>query len=115
MERLVLESYIVKTTPSISNSGLRRAKAKKETGKEKAAEEKAAQETMVKITMVEPNRKQPRKNFDEDALLQLFYIPHTEFFIKYLLCQCILFLRIFNRQQSSGMSRTQHIRTLKKN
>lgn len=47
------------------------AKAKKETGKEKAAEEKAAQETMVKITMVEPNRKQPRKNFDEDALLEL--------------------------------------------
>lgn len=28
-------------------------------------------ETMVKITMVEPNREQPRKNFDEDALLEL--------------------------------------------
>lgn len=28
-------------------------------------------ETMVKITMVEPNRDQPRKNFDEDALLEL--------------------------------------------
>jgi ParB family chromosome partitioning protein len=27
--------------------------------------------TMVKITMVEPNRKQPRKNFDEDALQEL--------------------------------------------
>lgn len=47
------------------------AKAKKELPKEKAAEEKAAPETMVKITMVEPNRKQPRKNFDEDALLEL--------------------------------------------
>ena len=46
------------------------AKAKKETSKEKA-EEKTTQETMVKITMVEPNRKQPRKNFDEDALLEL--------------------------------------------
>ena len=45
-------------------------KAKKETSKEKA-EEKTTQETMVKITMVEPNRKQPRKNFDEDALLEL--------------------------------------------
>lgn len=28
-------------------------------------------ETMVKITMVEPNREQPRRNFDEDALLEL--------------------------------------------
>ena len=46
------------------------AKAKKETSKEKV-EEKTTQETMVKITMVEPNRKQPRKNFDEDALLEL--------------------------------------------
>lgn len=28
-------------------------------------------ETIVKITEVEPNREQPRKNFDEDALLEL--------------------------------------------
>lgn len=28
-------------------------------------------ETVVKITSVEPNRKQPRKNFDEDALQEL--------------------------------------------
>ncbi len=28
-------------------------------------------ETIVKITKVEPNRKQPRKNFDEDALQEL--------------------------------------------
>lgn len=28
-------------------------------------------ETVVKITMVEPNRKQPRKTFDEDALQEL--------------------------------------------
>ena len=28
-------------------------------------------ERTVKITMVEPNREQPRKNFDEDALLEL--------------------------------------------
>ncbi len=38
-------------------------------GKEKASEK--GQETLVKITMVEPNRDQPRKNFDEDALLEL--------------------------------------------
>lgn len=46
------------------------AKVKKET-KEAVKEEKGGQETMVKITMVEPNRKQPRKNFDEDALQEL--------------------------------------------
>lgn len=46
------------------------AKAKKEVPKEKA-EERTTPDTMVKITMVEPNRKQPRKNFDEDALLEL--------------------------------------------
>lgn len=28
-------------------------------------------ETMVKLTMVEPNGEQPRKNFDEDSLLEL--------------------------------------------
>ena len=28
-------------------------------------------ETLVKITKVEPNREQPRKNFDEDALQEL--------------------------------------------
>lgn len=40
----------------------------------KAAEEKKednAQGTYVKITKVEPNREQPRKNFDEDALQEL--------------------------------------------
>ena len=28
-------------------------------------------ETIVKITQVEPNSEQPRKDFDEDALLEL--------------------------------------------
>lgn len=46
------------------------AKNKKEI-KETAREEKGGQETIVKISMVEPNRKQPRKNFDEDALQEL--------------------------------------------
>lgn len=46
------------------------AKAKKETTKETVSE-KREPETLVKITMVEPNRKQPRKNFDEDALQEL--------------------------------------------
>lgn len=42
---------------------------RKKNGAEKN-EEKGA-ETIVKITMVEPNREQPRKNFDEDALQEL--------------------------------------------
>ena len=37
--------------------------------KEKA--ENKNPETMVKLTMVEPNGEQPRKNFDEDSLLEL--------------------------------------------
>ena len=46
------------------------AKVKKEAIKENV-DEKGGKETVVKITMVEPNRKQPRKNFDEDALQEL--------------------------------------------
>ena len=46
------------------------AKVKK-SAQEVVKEEKGGQETIVKITMVEPNRKQPRKNFDEDALQEL--------------------------------------------
>lgn len=41
---------------------------------EKAAaqpSETSKQEVLVNITKVEPNREQPRKNFDEDALLEL--------------------------------------------
>ncbi len=48
------------------------AKVKKEAEvKAPVKEEKKEAETIVKITMVEPNRKQPRKNFDEDALQEL--------------------------------------------
>lgn len=38
---------------------------------EAAASTEKGPETMVKITKVEPNREQPRKNFDEDALQEL--------------------------------------------
>ena len=37
----------------------------------KSIEEKKEPETIVKITKIEPNREQPRKNFDEDALQEL--------------------------------------------
>ncbi len=37
----------------------------------KEEQTESSSETLVKITMVEPNRDQPRKNFDEDALQEL--------------------------------------------
>lgn len=53
-----LDSLIPSATPS--------------TGKEKSEKGKSIKgETTLKITMIEPNRDQPRKNFDEDALLEL--------------------------------------------
>ncbi len=53
-----LDSLIPSATPSVG-------KEKNEKGKSVKAE------TTLKITMIEPNRDQPRKNFDEDALLEL--------------------------------------------
>ena len=43
----------------------------KKTVEEPKKEELRGAETIVKITKVEPNRKQPRKTFDEDALQEL--------------------------------------------
>lgn len=37
----------------------------------KQEKEEKKQETLVKIAMVEPNGRQPRKNFDEDSLMEL--------------------------------------------
>lgn len=47
------------------------ATPKADSMKATAKAEEGAKETLVKITMVEPNREQPRKNFDEDALQEL--------------------------------------------
>lgn len=48
------------------------AKIKRETASEEASKgDVKGTETILKITMVEPNRKQPRKNFDEDSLQEL--------------------------------------------
>ncbi|MDE5819477.1 MAG: ParB/RepB/Spo0J family partition protein [Lachnospiraceae bacterium] len=46
-------------------------KPKAEAAETKKEEQESSSETLVKITMVEPNRDQPRKNFDEDALQEL--------------------------------------------
>ena len=52
-------------------SGLEVESKPKKESVNKETENGAGQETFVKITMVEPNREQPRKNFDEDALLEV--------------------------------------------
>ncbi len=52
-------------------SGLEVESKPKKAAGNKEEDNNGAQETLVKITKVEPNREQPRKNFDEDALLEL--------------------------------------------
>ncbi len=55
-----LDTLIPSVNPmNINKSGSDQREGEKESG------------TMVNITKVEPNREQPRKNFDEDALLEL--------------------------------------------
>ena len=56
----LIQNKTVKTTEKQANK----------TQKEKVKVEKSG-ETIVKITQVEPNSEQPRKDFDEDALLEL--------------------------------------------
>lgn len=54
---------------SLIPEGKKTVPAKK--SEEKVVEKVVHEEEMVKITKIEPNREQPRKNFDEDALLEL--------------------------------------------
>ena len=45
--------------------------AESKKSRENQSDIKATPDTFVKITRIEPNKEQPRKNFDEDALLEL--------------------------------------------
>ena len=54
--------------PSVSVDTAKKADSK---SKQEKSDEKKTGETIVNITKVEPNREQPRKNFDEDALEEL--------------------------------------------
>ena len=58
---------------SLIPNALGETKTKKETAAKSKTETTEGKEpqTLVKITKVEPNREQPRKNFDEDALQEL--------------------------------------------
>ena len=67
LDALFPEKALEKKAPVKSTA--KSAEVKKE--KPSAAEEVKKTEMLVKISMVEPNRSQPRKQFDEDALLEL--------------------------------------------
>ena len=45
--------------------------SKNTTVKKTVEKEKVTEDTLIPINQVEPNRDQPRKSFDEDALLEL--------------------------------------------
>lgn len=57
--------------PNKSVETVAKQSEKKEKKEEEKNTESVSNETMVKITLIEPNRDQPRKEFDEDALLEL--------------------------------------------
>ncbi|TCL57278.1 ParB family chromosome partitioning protein [Kineothrix alysoides] len=57
--------------PSGLDTKASNASQKREVSKNENGWNENSSETLVKITKVEPNREQPRKNFDEDSLLEL--------------------------------------------
>ena len=70
---MAVKKGLGKGLDSLIPNALGETKTKKETtvkSKTETTEGKEPQ-TLVKITKVEPNREQPRKNFDEDALQEL--------------------------------------------
>ena len=56
---------------SLNASAVKSAAETKDTAQAAVVEEPKKSEMLVKISKVEPNRTQPRKQFDEDALLEL--------------------------------------------
>ena len=51
----------------------------KEEKKENKVEEVKSGEVLVRTALIEPNRKQPRKNFDEEAIAELAASIEEEF------------------------------------
>ena len=67
-----LDSLIPDKSDKIGKSSGKNVEKKSEIDESKKETEKSGTgEMMVKINQVEPNRDQPRKDFDEDALLEL--------------------------------------------
>lgn len=55
----------------LAGADYKTSEVEKKTGKKTQNKEDKGGPTMLKISMIEPNREQPRKNFDEDALIEL--------------------------------------------
>ena len=68
-----LDAFFPEKTSQEKPKTVRNSRAKTNTVREKTPETEPTVkgETLVKISKVEPNREQPRKKFDEDALLEL--------------------------------------------
>lgn len=68
-----LDAFFPEKTSQEKPKTVRSSRAKTNTVREKTTETEPTVkgETLVKISKVEPNREQPRKKFDEDALLEL--------------------------------------------
>ena len=68
-----LDAFFPEKTSQEKPKTVRNSRAKTNTVREKTTETEPTvkDETLVKISKVEPNREQPRKKFDEDALLEL--------------------------------------------
>ena len=68
-----LDAFFPEKTSQEKPKTVRNSRAKTNTVREKTIETEPTVkgETLVKISKVEPNREQPRKKFDEDALLEL--------------------------------------------
>ena len=52
--------------------------------KEKQEKNVGSGEILVKINEVEPNREQPRKEFDEDSLMELILSGNLEYYSRFL-------------------------------
>lgn len=68
-----LDAFFPEKTSQEKPKTVRNSRTKTNTVREKTTETEpiVKGETLVKISKVEPNREQPRKKFDEDALLEL--------------------------------------------
>ena len=68
-----LDAFFPEKTSQEKPKTVRNSRAKTNTVREKTTETEPTVkgETLVKISKIEPNREQPRKKFDEDALLEL--------------------------------------------
>lgn len=69
LDAMISETAVKPKTAATKKAAVRTTKVTKKDTEEKVKEEGSV--LIVKMTQIEPNRSQPRKQFDEDALLEL--------------------------------------------